>query len=210
LSTLNPNAFYEIGIRHMAQKPVIHMQLAEDEIPFDISLYRAIKFSRRTPSDLRKARNELEAVVKAVLADDYEADNPVTRVRGRIELEAHATPREKVLIEQMKGFNRRLEEVERTTGLEPRNALLGSRRPNMRLEVDREQFSEQALQQTKDIVRSILSARYVEWEGGFVYAQAPERFLVNETRWEAAKRELLNIPGIKSVEHLYEREPRSS
>jgi hypothetical protein len=25
LSTLNPNAFYEIGIRHMAQKPIIHM-----------------------------------------------------------------------------------------------------------------------------------------------------------------------------------------
>ena len=25
LTTLNPNAFYEIGIRHMTQKPVIHM-----------------------------------------------------------------------------------------------------------------------------------------------------------------------------------------
>src|SRR4051812_6167876 len=69
LSTLNANAFYEIGIRHMAQKPVIHMQLAEDDIPFDVSLYRAIKFSRRTPLDLRKARDELGIVVKSVLAD---------------------------------------------------------------------------------------------------------------------------------------------
>jgi len=28
LSLLNPNAFYEIGIRHMTGKPIIHMQLA--------------------------------------------------------------------------------------------------------------------------------------------------------------------------------------
>ena len=55
LSALNANAFYEIGIRHMAQKPVIHMQLNEDEIPFDLTLYRAIKFSRRKPGDLKIA-----------------------------------------------------------------------------------------------------------------------------------------------------------
>jgi hypothetical protein len=64
LSKLNPNAFYEIGIRHMAQKPVIHMQLIEDEIPFDLSLYRAIKFSVRTPADIRKARQELQQAVE--------------------------------------------------------------------------------------------------------------------------------------------------
>jgi len=46
LSLLNPNVFYEIGIRHMAQKPIIHMQLATEDPPFDVSLYRAIKFSR--------------------------------------------------------------------------------------------------------------------------------------------------------------------
>lgn len=38
LSTLNPNAFYEIGVRHMVQKPIIHMQLADGKIPFDVSL----------------------------------------------------------------------------------------------------------------------------------------------------------------------------
>src|SRR5438105_4413433 len=38
LTGLNPNVFYEIGIRHMAQKPIIHMQLASQKIPFDVSL----------------------------------------------------------------------------------------------------------------------------------------------------------------------------
>ena len=63
LSSLNPNAFYEIGIRHMVQKPIIHMQLAQDKIPFDVRLYRATKFSRARPSDLRRAREELKQVI---------------------------------------------------------------------------------------------------------------------------------------------------
>ena len=37
LSFLNPNVYYEIGIRHMAQKPIIHMQLATQKPPFDLS-----------------------------------------------------------------------------------------------------------------------------------------------------------------------------
>jgi len=53
LSFLNSNAFYEIGIRHMAQKPVIHMHRAGEKIPFDISLYRSMEFARTRPSDLR-------------------------------------------------------------------------------------------------------------------------------------------------------------
>jgi hypothetical protein len=45
LSLRNPNAFYEIGIRHMTRKPIIHMQLATESTPFDVSQYRAIKFA---------------------------------------------------------------------------------------------------------------------------------------------------------------------
>jgi hypothetical protein len=58
LRLFNPNAFYEIGIRHMAQKPIIHMQLAGEGIPFDVSLYRAIRFSRTLYSELEKARTD--------------------------------------------------------------------------------------------------------------------------------------------------------
>jgi len=113
LSHLNPNAFYELGIRHMAQKPVIHMQLADDEIPFDVSLYRATKFSRARPSDLRKARSELKEAVRAVLAPDYAVDNPVTRARGQLRVEQDASPEGRVLIEQVRGLSRRIDELER-------------------------------------------------------------------------------------------------
>ena len=58
LSSLNPNVFYEIGIRHMAQKPIIHMQLASEDVPFDVSLYRAVKFSLARHRDIEVAKSE--------------------------------------------------------------------------------------------------------------------------------------------------------
>ena len=112
LSRENPNAFYEIGIRHMAQRPIIHMQLADEKVPFDVSLYRTLKFSRTRPSDLRKARDELKRAVEAVLADDYKVDNPITRARGQIRLEEEATPSQKVLMEQIRAIQYRLDTIE--------------------------------------------------------------------------------------------------
>jgi hypothetical protein len=66
LTNLNPNAFYEIG-RHMAQKPIIHMFQVGQKIPFDVSLYRSIGFSRARPADLRDARTRLAAQVNALI-----------------------------------------------------------------------------------------------------------------------------------------------
>jgi hypothetical protein len=111
LSTQNPNAFYEIGIRHMAQKPIIHMQLADETIPFDVSLYRAIKYSRARPRDLRSARDQLKAQVEAVTHANYQVENPVTRTRGAIQLVQHATPAQDVILEQMRGLQAQINDL---------------------------------------------------------------------------------------------------
>jgi hypothetical protein len=112
LSFLNPNAFYEIGIRHVLQNPIIHMQRIEDRIPFDVSLYRAIRFSLLRHSDLVAARAALSQAVSAVLDADYQIDNPVTEVRGRMKLVEHATQEEKVLLNQLSAMERRLASLE--------------------------------------------------------------------------------------------------
>jgi len=36
MSLLNANAFYEIGLRHMERKPIIHMFRSGEVIPFDV------------------------------------------------------------------------------------------------------------------------------------------------------------------------------
>ena len=45
ITTRNANAFYELGIRHMLQKPIIHMFRRGDHIPADIAPYRAVEFA---------------------------------------------------------------------------------------------------------------------------------------------------------------------
>jgi hypothetical protein len=112
LSSLNPNAFYEIGIRHMAQKPIIHMQLATEKPPFDVSLCRVIRFARAQFSDLGKAKDELKRSVEAVLAPDYQPENPMTNARGHLNLEQNATPEMRVLMDEIQGVKSRLDAME--------------------------------------------------------------------------------------------------
>jgi hypothetical protein len=112
LSFSNPNAFYEIGIRHMAQKPIIHMQLKDEKPPFDLSLYRAIKFSRLRIRDLEEAKTELKRTIDALLAPDYEVENPVTHARGKVKLDEHATSGQKVILDQLDAHQERIEMLE--------------------------------------------------------------------------------------------------
>ena len=104
----------------MAQKPIIHMQLAtEKPPPFDVSLYRAIRFARAQFSDLGKARDELKRSVEAVLAPDYQPENPVTNARGHLNLEQNATPEMRVLMDEIEGVKSRLDTMETYLKLMP-------------------------------------------------------------------------------------------
>jgi hypothetical protein len=81
LSTHNPNAFYEIGIRHMVQKPIIHMIKEGEKIPFDVSPYSTILFSLETARELKRARTSLAHSVEEVLKPGHKVETPVTSVR---------------------------------------------------------------------------------------------------------------------------------
>lgn len=130
LTTLNPNAFYEIGIRHTVQKPIIHMHLEGERIPFDIASFRSIKFERKRPKDLKAARELLKASVTAALSEGHEVDNPVTFARGRVEFDKTATPAQRVVQEQLEAMTARLEALERPV-IPSRSSAIGVfRAPN--------------------------------------------------------------------------------
>ncbi|WHO71702.1 hypothetical protein [Rhizobium sp. BT03] len=113
ITTLNPNVFYEIGVRHVVNKPIIHMVRANDPIPFDIKLFRHIPFSVATPQALESAKAALREALEATFAEDFKVDNPVTRTRGVVKFEENATPGEKVMQEQMANLNARVALLER-------------------------------------------------------------------------------------------------
>jgi hypothetical protein len=112
MTTLNPNAFYEIGIRHMVQKPIIHMHKAGENIPFDIGGFRSLEFSLVKPSDLRNAKASLKEAVQAVLADGYKVDNPVTHARGVVKLHEEASDPQRVLLDAIEGLTERMSRLE--------------------------------------------------------------------------------------------------
>ncbi len=113
ITTLNPNVFYEIGVRHVVNKAIIHMVRANDPIPFDIKLFRHIPFSVATPQALEEAKVALKEALEATFAEDFKVDNPVTRTRGVVKFEESATPGEKVMQEQLEGLNARVALLER-------------------------------------------------------------------------------------------------
>jgi hypothetical protein len=82
MSFQNANAFYEMGLRHMERKPIIHMFRIGEVIPFDVKPYRAIPFAFEHPKQRFEARDQLKQAVDAIFADGYQVENPVTRARG--------------------------------------------------------------------------------------------------------------------------------
>lgn len=80
LTDLNPNVFYEIGIRHSLRGSGTVMILDEErtpDVPFDLGAYRVIKFSTRL-AGLGRLRRDLQGFLVGLDgADDAPPDNPV-------------------------------------------------------------------------------------------------------------------------------------
>jgi len=79
LTDLNPNVYYELGVRHALRGRGTLMILdvvRTPEIPFDLSAYRVIQFSSAMEG-LTKLRRDLQAFVDSLALPATHADNPV-------------------------------------------------------------------------------------------------------------------------------------
>jgi hypothetical protein len=97
LTGWNPNAFYELAIRHMVGKPVIHMIRAGEKPPFDVKDYRAIIYSIDHPNDVEQARRALAAQARTFETAGYQPLNAITRLRGLPKPPASADPEEQLI-----------------------------------------------------------------------------------------------------------------
>jgi hypothetical protein len=90
LSNRNPNAFYELALAHMAERPVIQMITEGEKIPFDLQDYRTVRYSRETVTGIEKAKDDLFKHLTEILTPGYKISNPVTVARGRQHLKETA------------------------------------------------------------------------------------------------------------------------
>lgn len=82
LSFANPNAFYELGVRHAFQLSTIQIIRKGDKIPFDVSQGRTIMIDTSDPYTIMDrfdaARKELKEHVSAVMKGmEKQEDNPI-------------------------------------------------------------------------------------------------------------------------------------
>ena len=97
LTGLNPNAFYELGIRHSAEKPAIHIAKAGTILPFDNVAHRAIFVDVSDWRSISDARARLAASVRTVQAEGYVVSNPITQANATFKMRASADPQERVI-----------------------------------------------------------------------------------------------------------------
>ena len=80
LTSFNPNVFYELSVRHAAEKPIIHMIEWGQDIPFDIANFRTIFYGIRI-DQAEKAKSELESQVTSILNDPFVPNNPIVAAK---------------------------------------------------------------------------------------------------------------------------------
>ena len=114
LSFLNPNAFYEIGIRHAVRKPIIHMQRNEDIIPFDVNQFRSIRFAIKLPRELNEARADLRKSISAIQAADYVVDNPFVRAGAVANILEGGPPADRFLLGEVEKLRIAVSEIQKT------------------------------------------------------------------------------------------------
>ncbi|WP_421851652.1 hypothetical protein [Oricola sp.] len=99
LSELNPNAFYELGIRHAAAKATVHLASTGTKLPFDNVGHSVIFFDKKDWASIEDAKKKLREQCRIAISDDFEVSNPVTQAVTRKVMQASATGSDKVILD---------------------------------------------------------------------------------------------------------------
>lgn len=83
LSSLNPNVFYELAIRHTTGKPYIQLIQTGEKLPFDIAYIRSIEFSPQDIDSLKTTKQQLKEVVNAINFREI-TDSPISHHHSEI------------------------------------------------------------------------------------------------------------------------------
>lgn len=97
LTDLNPNAFYELGIRHSTELPTIHMAKSGTTLPFDNVAHRTIFVDLGDWHSIEQARTSLANSARAIRATDYRVSNPITQANASFKMRQSDDPRDQSL-----------------------------------------------------------------------------------------------------------------
>ncbi|GJE65792.1 hypothetical protein LNAOJCKE_3005 [Methylorubrum aminovorans] len=99
LTGLNPNVFYELGIRHAVGRPTIHIAKIGTVLPFDNSGHDTLFVDVTDWQDIVRTRGRLSASIRAINDPNYRVSNPITQSNASYALKSSEDPRDIVLAE---------------------------------------------------------------------------------------------------------------
>jgi ribosomal protein L7/L12 len=99
LTDLNPNAFYELGIRHSTELPTIHIARLGTVLPFDNVAHRTIFVDLGDWHSTEQARQHLANSARAVTSSEYRVSNPITQANASFKMRQSEDPQDRVLAE---------------------------------------------------------------------------------------------------------------
>lgn len=76
LTGLNPNVFYELGVRHSLSNRTIMITEDLSKLPSDLKEYRVIEYSAELTA-IESFKEELKKAIKSILENPEKSDNPV-------------------------------------------------------------------------------------------------------------------------------------
>jgi hypothetical protein len=97
LTDLNPNAFYELGIRHSTEKPVIHIAKDGTQLPFDTVSHRTIFVDLTDWQSIENARSRLGSSARAIEVPTFQVSNPITQANASFKMRESADPLDRVI-----------------------------------------------------------------------------------------------------------------
>ena len=99
LTDLNPNAFYELGIRHSTEKLTIHVARSGTQLPFDNVTHRTIFVVLTVWQSIKEGRTRLAASARAINEPDFQVSNPITQANASFKMRQSADPRDRIISE---------------------------------------------------------------------------------------------------------------
>ena len=86
LTNLNANVFYELALRHMVEKPIIHLIQVDQRIPFDTSDLRTIHYDLTNLDLVEDTRGQLAAHAEAAMKKGDKSSNPIMAALRALEM----------------------------------------------------------------------------------------------------------------------------
>ncbi len=97
LTELNPNAFYELGIRHATEKPTIHIARTGTALPFDNISHRTLFVDVADWHSIESSRKALADLARAIKEPGFHVSNPITQANASFKMRGSADPRDRVI-----------------------------------------------------------------------------------------------------------------